>query len=51
MYAIYDLKESEMCVGIFDYCKEVAEYFETTENAIYTDVSRGGQREQEDIEL
>lgn len=40
MYAIYDLKENEMCVGVFDSCREVANYFETTENAIYSIVSR-----------
>lgn len=44
MYAIYDLKESEMCVGIFEHCKGVAEYFGTSQNAIYTNISRGTKR-------
>lgn len=44
MYAIYDLKENEICVGIFDDCKGVAKYFDTTEKAIYTSVSRNTKR-------
>lgn len=39
MYAVYDLKENEMCVGIFDCGKEVAEYFNTTQNSIFSTIS------------
>lgn len=44
MYAIYDLKENEACIGIFDSCKEVAEYFNTTTNTIYSLISHGYKR-------
>lgn len=34
MYAIYDLKENEQCIAIFDTRIQVAEYFNTTANTI-----------------
>lgn len=40
MYAIYDTKDYEQCVGIFDKQEEVAEYFNTTTNCIKSTISR-----------
>ena len=34
MYAIYDTKNNDLCIAVFDKRKEVAEYFNTTVNCI-----------------
>lgn len=34
MYAIYDLKDNEQCIAVFDTRIQVAEYFKTTANCI-----------------
>lgn len=34
MYAIYDTKNNDQCIAIFDTRKQVAEYFKTTANCI-----------------
>lgn len=34
MYAVYDLKDNEQCLGIFVGRKQVAEYFNTTVSCI-----------------
>lgn len=44
MYAVYDLKDKEQCIGIFDNCQELADYFNTTKNAIYSLMSHGYKR-------
>ena len=44
MYAIYDLKNKEQCVAIFDKVKEIAKYFDTTENTIRTAIARKYKR-------
>lgn len=44
MYAIYDVKNDEQCVAIFNYRKEVAEYFNTTVNCIGTAITRKHKR-------
>lgn len=44
MYAIYDLKNKEQCVAIFDKVKEIAKYFDTTENTIRTAIARKSKR-------
>lgn len=41
MYAVYDLKDYEQCIGIFDNCKEVAEFFDTTKNNIWSGMAHG----------
>lgn len=41
MYAVYDMKQSEQCVGVFKRIKEVAKYFNTTENAIRSTICKG----------
>lgn len=44
MYAIYDLKDNEQCVAIFETRKEVANYFNTTVNCIGTTITRRRKR-------
>lgn len=45
MYVIYDLKDNEMCIGVFDTVKEVAKYFNTTTATIYCNITRKAKRE------
>ena len=45
MYAIYDLKDKEQCVAIFNNIKEIAKYFNTTERTIRTAITRKQKRE------
>ena len=40
MYAIYDMKNNEQCIGIFKNRKEVARYFNTTANRIGSAITR-----------
>ena len=40
MYGIYDLKEYETCVGMFDTISEVAKFFKTTKGTILPYVTR-----------
>lgn len=40
-YAIYDIKDNELCCGIFETRKEIAKYFNTTSNYIGTALCRG----------
>ena len=44
MYAIYDLKNNEQCVAIFDKVKVVAKYFNTSESSIRSSITRGSKR-------
>ena len=44
MYAIYDLKENEECIAVFDTRKEVADYFNTTANCVGTAITRKHKR-------
>lgn len=44
MYAIYDLKNNEQCVAIFDKVKDVAKYFNTSESSIRSSITRGSKR-------
>lgn len=44
MYAIYDTKNNEQCVAIFNTRKEVAKYFNTTANCIGTAICRKHKR-------
>lgn len=44
MYAIYDTKNNEQCVAVFDTRKEVANYFNTTANCIGTAITRKHKR-------
>lgn len=37
MYGVYDLKNYEMCVGIFDTTQQVADFFHTSRNTICSD--------------
>ena len=39
LYAIYDLKNDEQCVAVFDTVKEVAEYFGKTKNCIFATIT------------
>lgn len=36
MYGVYDMKNNEICVGVFKRTKEIAEYFNTTDVSIRT---------------
>ena len=40
MYAIYDMENSEMCIGIFKKRKEVAEFLGVSQNSIGSDIHR-----------
>ena len=40
MYLVYDTKESEQCVGIFDTVAELAIFFNTSKDIIKSDISR-----------
>lgn len=44
MYGIYDMKDKEQCVAIFENRKEVAKYFNTTENCIGTAITKKYKR-------
>lgn len=39
MYVVYDMKNQEQCVGVFDTRKEVAEYFNSTPRSVGTMIS------------
>lgn len=45
MYGVYDLKDKEMCVGIFKTTGEVAKFFKTTRNTIRPYITRKNLRE------
>ena len=45
MYAVYDTKNKYQCIGIFDNCQEVADYFETTKKSIWEGICRKTLRE------
>ena len=34
MYVVYDMKNQEQCVGVFDTRKEVAKFFNSTSNSV-----------------
>jgi hypothetical protein len=34
MYVVYDMKNQEQCMGVFDNRKELAKFFNTTPNSI-----------------
>lgn len=40
MYVVYDMKNSEMCIGIFKKRKEVAKFLNMAENSIGSDICR-----------
>ena len=40
IYAVYDMKDYGICVGVFDSCQEVADYFGTTKQLIWEGVCR-----------
>lgn len=44
MYGIYDIKDNEQCIGIFNNRKEVARYFNTTSNCIGSTITRKQKR-------
>lgn len=45
MYAVYDTKNKDQCIGIFDTCQEVADYFRTTKQSIWEGICRKTLRE------
>lgn len=45
MYAVYDIKYYEQCVGIFLDRKELAKFFNTTPNSIGSSITRNEIRE------
>lgn len=45
MYGVYDLKNEEMCIGMFDTISEVAKFFKTTKGTILPYVTRKHLRE------
>lgn len=45
MYAVYDIKYYEQCVGIFLNRKELAKFFNTTPNSIGSSITRNEIRE------
>ncbi len=44
MYAIYDIKNNEQCMGIFNNREEIARYFNTTANCIGSTITRKHKR-------
>lgn len=34
MYVVYDMKNQEQCMGVFDNRKELAKFFNTTPNSV-----------------
>ena len=44
MYIIYDMKDSEQCIGIFEQLKEVAKFFNTSSASISSSISRKEKR-------
>ena len=44
MYAIYDTKNNEECIAVFDRLKEVAKFFNTSVNCIATEITRQHRR-------
>ncbi len=45
IYAIYDEKDNDRLVTVFDKAKEVAKFFETSRECIYCAISRKQLRE------
>lgn len=41
MYAVYDLKDHEQCIGVFDTAQDVADYFEMSRSSVYSGKSKG----------
>lgn len=39
-YGVYDLKDNEQCVGIFKTTKELAKFFDCSDNSIRTTISK-----------
>lgn len=39
-YGVYDTKNFEQCVGIFESAKELAKYFNSTENSMWSSITR-----------
>ena len=39
-YGVYDLKDNEQCVGIFKTTKELAKFFNCSDNTIRTAISK-----------
>lgn len=47
VYSVYDIKDSERLVGIFNTTSELARFFNTTANAIRSSISRNHAREKQ----
>lgn len=45
IYGVYDMKYYEQCIAVFDTVKEIAKYFNTTENTISPEITRGNKRD------
>lgn len=45
MYGVYDIKNKELCVGMFDTVSELAKFFKTTNNSILPYITRHNLRE------
>lgn len=45
IYAVYDMKDNEQCIGIFNTRKEVADYFNTNANTIGTTITKKYKRD------
>lgn len=45
MYGIYDTKNNEQCLGIFEKIKDIAKYFNTSEYVIRSTITRKSKRE------
>lgn len=41
MYAVYDLKDHEQCIGIFDRAQDVANYFGMSKDSLFSGKSKG----------
>lgn len=40
VYAVYDTKNQEECIGVFDKVQDIAEYFNMTKGSILSDISK-----------
>lgn len=44
MYGVYDTKNNEQCVGVFNDLKEIAKYFNTSVDCIGSTITRKSKR-------
>ena len=43
VYGIYDMKDYEQCIAVFDNVKQIADYFNMSKSSVLSNISRGNQ--------